>query len=274
MEADYPAAHSMDTDFFAVDKDGRVATFWSGENGAVPESALHGGDTSGARGWLAEVLPRCELLYVRGGHCLPGSPDKHRPASGSRFVSQCLMFLDSLEPVQEEIAAGRVVVVPASRGAAVWIKKVPRGVFQNLHDSGTCRGCYGWFWGPPDEDGCDLSAFGVYHYHHLEGPAANPYGQHVSPAQAVHVDQLPPDLRALVSRLRVDVSFAETPLLQPAEHWACTAYGTAYLDSTGKVIRPLKGREQLFREYEDSLRAWLELEEPGRYQVESPPGEE
>ena len=39
MEPDYPAAHSMDTDWFAVDKDGHVAVFASGEAGAVPVAA-------------------------------------------------------------------------------------------------------------------------------------------------------------------------------------------------------------------------------------------
>ena len=34
--ADFPAAHSMDTDWFAVDADGNVAIFNSSEGGAVP----------------------------------------------------------------------------------------------------------------------------------------------------------------------------------------------------------------------------------------------
>ena len=37
METDYPAAHSMDTTFFAVDAAGHVALFDSGENGHVPK---------------------------------------------------------------------------------------------------------------------------------------------------------------------------------------------------------------------------------------------
>ena len=39
MPADYPAAHSMDTEWFAVDADGCVATCWSSENGSVPHGA-------------------------------------------------------------------------------------------------------------------------------------------------------------------------------------------------------------------------------------------
>lgn len=37
---DYPAAHSMDTSWFAIDEAGHVAVFDSGEDGAVPFAAL------------------------------------------------------------------------------------------------------------------------------------------------------------------------------------------------------------------------------------------
>jgi hypothetical protein len=41
-EPDYPAAHSMDTAWFAIDRDGCVALFWSGDTGLVPASACFG----------------------------------------------------------------------------------------------------------------------------------------------------------------------------------------------------------------------------------------
>jgi hypothetical protein len=40
MHPDFPAAHSMDTTWFAIDRDGRVASFTSHESGAVPFAAL------------------------------------------------------------------------------------------------------------------------------------------------------------------------------------------------------------------------------------------
>jgi hypothetical protein len=39
MDADFPAAHSMDTEWFAVDRDGQVAVFITGENGSMPTEA-------------------------------------------------------------------------------------------------------------------------------------------------------------------------------------------------------------------------------------------
>jgi hypothetical protein len=55
MDADFPAAHSMDTEWYAVDGKGHVGVFISGENGPVPEGQVQKGN-------LDEVLRR-----LRGG---------------------------------------------------------------------------------------------------------------------------------------------------------------------------------------------------------------
>lgn len=50
--ANYPAAHSMDSGWFAVDDDGHVAHFDTGEGGAMPAAAeLVTGEASGEDGW-------------------------------------------------------------------------------------------------------------------------------------------------------------------------------------------------------------------------------
>jgi hypothetical protein len=42
MDVDFPAAHSMDTQWFAVDRDGHVALFITGEAGSMPLTAGEG----------------------------------------------------------------------------------------------------------------------------------------------------------------------------------------------------------------------------------------
>lgn len=39
-DKDYPAAHSMDTEFYMIDECGHVAACWSSESGAVPKDAV------------------------------------------------------------------------------------------------------------------------------------------------------------------------------------------------------------------------------------------
>src|SRR5437660_377534 len=46
MDADFPAAHSMDTEWFAVDARGHVAVFVTGENGMLPRGCGHTDDFS------------------------------------------------------------------------------------------------------------------------------------------------------------------------------------------------------------------------------------
>jgi hypothetical protein len=57
MTLDYPAAHSMDSVWFAVDADGRVTALYTGENGHIP--------TEGNGGYGFEVLEGLEATFGR-----------------------------------------------------------------------------------------------------------------------------------------------------------------------------------------------------------------
>lgn len=61
---DVPAAHSMDTTWFAVDDDGVVAIFESSEDGAVPHAAASGG---GAGDPSFDTFPLKAALFLRAG---------------------------------------------------------------------------------------------------------------------------------------------------------------------------------------------------------------
>jgi len=139
---------------------------------------------------------------------------------------------------------------------------MPLKTFRDLHKRGLCRGCFSHF---VAEDDAEVSGYGIYNYEHLDGPCANPYGQLTRPAHPVHIDQLPPDARKLVCQMRLNLSFAETPIIQPVEHGPAQAYDGAYLDSTGRVIRPIPDQEDMFYEalYDlDELRKYYQIEEP------------
>jgi hypothetical protein len=177
-EVDYPAAHSMDTAFFAVDRDGNVGYFQSGPSGAVPvtgevEIGELWGPASQLDEWqrhcealleqLALLLPHCEARHELAGHRPPhlfGQPPQHaNPASMSvvapifdRFyqvqrhapgVAHILLFLKALDPaLQAEIAAGRGAELPAVGAVAVQALGLSPDLVRRLHDEGQCLGCY------------------------------------------------------------------------------------------------------------------------------------
>jgi hypothetical protein len=254
-----------------VDRDGHVAFFDTGEAGAVPLDALAGDDAYQARQRLAQLLPRGESIQDLRGRLRPGAHGQAHWPRPPREGYALLMFLRSVDPVNEEIAAGRAFSVPTSEGNGVIIRgNMDEALFRRLHENGDCLGC---FYHPSEEyeeEWPDLAAHGIYRYGHLtENWISGPYGRESLPARPVHVDQLPPALRNQVKRMRFDLRFAETPFIQPVEHTECASWEAAYLDCAGKKIRPFPGKEDEYRDAYGDLKDQVNF----NFEVE-PPAEE
>src|SRR4051794_26355762 len=119
-EAEYPAAHSMDTGWFAVDRDGHVAYFYSREAGAVPAEARREEPTATLHELEALVSPTEPIYELQGrsgvredkAHHISLFPDGRPPVLGDDPWS-VLLFVTSLDAVREEIARGMAVLVPS-----------------------------------------------------------------------------------------------------------------------------------------------------------------
>jgi hypothetical protein len=271
MEPDIPVGHSMDTAFFAIDRDGHVALFDTGEAGAVPVNA-YADDTIDFAGLSS--LPLVEVIHDRQGRLTPGRPGTWNEHHGSISHNYpIVMFLDSVEPVRDEIAAGRAVEVRASEGVAVLFRQLPEAVAERLHTSGACRGC-SWYFEAMAEEGTrlDPAAHGIFSYSHLtENWISGPYGRVRQPAQPIHVDQLPPRVRDAIKAVRFDtLSFTDTPHIQPVEHTPCESWESAYLDVTGKHIRAIPGKEA---EYAQAYEELAEIGGEDDVRVEPPDGQ-
>jgi hypothetical protein len=266
MQPDYPAAHSMDTQFFAVDKDGNVAYFSTGEAGAAPEEALAGDQANDVARQLRQILPRCEVIHDRDGRRLPvqgEAAESHRPPPGLNYP--VLMFLPTLDPVRADIAAGVAVPVPAASGAAVIWRQLTPERYDALANVGL-RPEWHYVFGAFDGENDDLSSHGVFTYGHLtENWISGPYGRERVPARPIHVDQLPPALRGLLKSFAFDrLSFRDTAHIQPLEFGPCVSWESAWLDSGGN-IRPVPGREEEYADQFEEL-----VEGAGPFKVQPP----
>jgi len=250
MSDDFPAAHSMDSCWFAVDKDGRVGFFQTGEAGAQPTRGLFGPAAEWAGRRVAREVPAADFEVDLRGRLLPylkGGGIRHLFGGADWPI---LMFLDSLDPVREALAAGRATEVKARSGFAVFWDGMTEAEYERLHarKPAVCQGCFWQFelGEEPEDRTPNLSAHGVYVFSALGGNAsANPYGVQLVPSRPVHVDQLSPDLRARLKEVRFEaVSFANTAVFQPAEHLPCTAYEPAYTDMKGRM-HPLPDADDL-----------------------------
>src|SRR4051794_10360255 len=97
---DYPAAHSMDTEWFAVDKDGHVGAFYSGEDGVVPRE-VYGDEGGEMMHRIARAVPL--VMPVLG----PDSGECHRAADGAESLETTILFLESDGPIRELVEDGR-----------------------------------------------------------------------------------------------------------------------------------------------------------------------
>jgi hypothetical protein len=250
VNQDFPAAHSMDSAWFAVDRDGRVAYFSTGEAGAMPEDAADNEELYEA---LNALPKRGEEIVEPYRHLPSDDAPEAVPHEGPTYVSDdrstsITTMLADVAPVRGEIEAGRARVLRAAVGWAVHFPEMTAAMVKHLHDEKLCRGCFLDYrsYGGDDEDGegsrDSLATRGIFVYSHTcENWISEPYGREASPSMPISVDDLPAEVRGQLVRL--PVSFADEPYIQPAEHVPCASWEAAWLETDGRHVHAFEGQE-------------------------------
>jgi hypothetical protein len=195
-----PAAHSMDTVWFAVDADGCVGVFDSWEGGAVPLGAATVVDSFDELRLVPATEPRRQVVY--------DVPDGH--ATGAAVLTR--IVVDDLAPFVAMLAAGEASWALASRGVAIVV--VPdAALFRLLHEGGLCRGC------ESVEDrfteSHEATQLGLYAYEHPIYGSAEPYVREMRPSRPLLVEALPSAMRDAIAAVRLPLRFAEQSSVQP-----------------------------------------------------------
>jgi hypothetical protein len=242
-----PAAHSMDTTWFAVDADGRVARFDSGETGAVPNDAASAGGSG---------RPNFDVFALRAA-CVAHAIDERSSANANANASAVIASLrehalgvnatfarpsralvvfrmrddddgsaeraggDYGSSPDELIPSGDLRVLRA-RGPRVLLATAPLSVerlatlvkrsdVEALLDEDSLSD---WWWSRAD-------ALGLFVYKHREGAGSwgpGAYARSSAPADALSIDALDDGTRAALARLTLPVRFAEDPAIHLADH--------------------------------------------------------
>lgn len=241
--SDFPAAHSMDTTWFAIDSNGHVAAFESGEAGCVPQDAYLGEDHGEVTDEVHDLPPTAAVHDLAGRRATAGTDHVNPAYFGDH--SEVIAFVHDLAPLRDLLARTEAEELAATSGAALRFRASDRAALEQLHAREACLGCF--FFG--DERG-ELAAHGVYHYEHTCDWIAGPYARKAIPASPIHSDTLP----ALTKAVHYPGRFADTPELQPAELWRCESWGPSWLSSDRKTVRPFEGRESEHAEQVEDVR--------------------
>jgi hypothetical protein len=222
MKSDIPAAHSMDTAWFAVDADGYVAIFATGEAGAMPVlAATHEAEGLDQLELAPATEPRREVLH---------EPDGDHIGAWQDEVTNVLYIVKSEQRFAGMLEAGTAKRLGATEGVGVYCERVTRTFHESLHTNDECLSCR-WSWNG-DESSVQL---GLYDYDHTtENWIAGPYRRRAVPSRPLRVEDLPEPLRSTLKRARFDkLRFADTPLIQPCKFLESTAWGDRWLDDEG-----------------------------------------
>lgn len=229
---DFPAAHSMDTEWFAVDKNGHVATFTSHASGAVPSQFLK------AYGLQTFIYKFVTALWTHPrktskvnipplmGHpvTLNGEPCTWE-ALPDWFGSVIVRHSHRLDPSENCVRVD-----------------VPEGTFSELYSYSKSEalkkfnsGEFTHVW-----VGTDLiTFFGLFSYAHgrkWENWIAGPYEREGFPLVPIDVSELPTEmLRQAPVVLTND--FVKDQIVQPVESVPCQAHQIEYVSSDERTIR-------------------------------------
>jgi hypothetical protein len=224
----------MDATWFAIDKDGYVGHFSTGEAGALPERAYTTENTDFIENQLAQVGIQCEPIYDYQGRRRPGMHHILSIFGGPMPDQMMLVFVKSMDLIQQAVTEGHAREVRSTSGHAVLWRGMTQEDYDRLEANEHLLGMDHLFFfdGIPET----LATRGVYSYSHTcENWIAGPYGRQELPSVPLHVDQLPPEVRRLLKQCRFDqLSFAETVHLQPVEIFPCQSWEDRYLGMDGK----------------------------------------
>ena len=204
---DFPAAHSMDTEWFALDEDGHVGRFDTGEDGALPDRAATGSGPCDPNFDMTELEALRLARILEGGQDPAG--DWRTPASAGRTLlvmdvrkaERALERVGScLQPDRFVVINGRMPFVLVSRGelTAEEVSELRnvKGVRWTI-DVRDSRELLG-------ESGGDDGLF-TFHRDHGEDPGLYTLAQ--APKRPLKLHATLPDALSALGRLRFPVKF-------------------------------------------------------------------
>ena len=231
---DCPAAHSMDTTWFAVDRDGSVGVFDTSEHGAVPRRAAMVPEGGSIDSWpIDATLAAHALMQGRfpDDQDLPSelyedpvvvvlrpdpdeSPTTYRDAAGQTYSAQALLGEPIL--VLHETEPRIVCTLASLQPAAIRAIRSDAGVERAL----TAEQIWTWMGlGLPD---------GVHRYKANIFGLPGHYTRTLRATEPLTIDDLPSGAAAHVRELELPVEFARAEVIELADHFEdeeCEVWG-------------------------------------------------
>ena len=263
-DEDFPAAHSMDTEWYAVDSEGNVGRFETGEAGAAPNSAMAYRDEAPTVADILRALPPDSGVEydIDDLVAIPGGPVFNFGWGTQRFETASFSDARSCYSILMWLADERLIGVrrvgTTQTGSGVWVRLMSLGrqtdsvTVERIPNSKYALGytedpvpvgtLQQWI-----QDGLVLKAWvnhrlsssriGIYQYEHGFG-IAGPYLRDSVPRRPLKLDQIPEGLRQIIESTRFERrSFERDAAIDPREAGECSSWDSAWVGLDGVVHR-------------------------------------
>ncbi|AFY54622.1 hypothetical protein Riv7116_2090 [Rivularia sp. PCC 7116] len=234
--SDFPAAHSMDTDWFAVDADGNVGIFNSSEGGAVPN--FNGDFFRATR--IDDVEDFCKLLPSDEKGIIHLNTEAQSliqyiiigtiPKSiYDDYSYEMLMIISSEEVIDKLKNSDNFILRFAGEPVIIYVNQVSNEIINSMFSSGEILGAteFELFMHP--------HCLGLFFYDNY-GQVPIPYEREGVPATPLKVEDLSEELQQALSKSNFEkIRFTETEIIQPIEYTACNTWDDNgfWVDSRG-----------------------------------------
>jgi hypothetical protein len=226
----------MDTAWFAIDNDGNVALFETGESGAVPEDAYLADDAYTLQDEIRALPVTGFKLDPKGYSATQWMQHVDVEDANLAPETEIFMFLSDLVPVADLLSRLSATEMDATTSKAIRVVCRDRAALAELHAREACLGCFRDWGDRMDEE---IARHGIYRYDHTcENWIAGPYARATVPTKPLTIQEIPAGIRERA--IAFDGRFADTLRLQPAEHWKCTSWEHGWLSADGKTARPFE----------------------------------
>lgn len=247
----YPAAHSMDTHWFAVDLEGNIGYFDTGESGALPSEAFqtvdgiwklldllpkddHGlrhfplpGRSLDAYLSLAPMLERAEMArakFKREGKAIPSF----------LFNDMAIEFKSKKWKSLFSLPEGTVRLHPEREVYYLGFRETPEKALELL-ELGEVKGVILNF----TDDEVISKVIRSFYYdekaQYSHGRGISDYERMVHPDKPAKLSELPSELHEYFT-LKLPVRFADLEMLQPLEYVKARAWEPYYINEKGEKI--------------------------------------
>jgi hypothetical protein len=253
---DWPAAHSMDTTWWGLDRQGRLARFDTGEAGAVPADAQGDAGQIDLIRDLGELFPfSCDDLFPAADGRLLRQPlpwedeqsDGPVDVDPSRepYLPSFLLWLvdeDALAQVVASTSDSEIVRLKAPGKVVIWLSPEGEGegepqalLTQVLawKDQGLLQ--RGWLY---EFGSVEIERLGLIHYHlrTFDNWICGPYTRGPMPASALRLQDLPRKVQEGLGVCELPLAdFERDVLLQPYEHGEAASWDDQWVSTTGEV---------------------------------------